>query len=178
MEAEPIIERALSIDGQAFGKDHPDVATVLSNLASLFEATHRYNEAEPLRERALRIDGQIFGNDHPQVASDLSNLAILLHKLEKPEEALSLFRRAIAIALHSESTNKQEHPALPVRLRLYRSVMEDSGLDGTEQRKNLMSLGTEAGWQPADWQKKLAALLPPSTFPVDQASAAAVAAFR
>ena len=76
-EAEPLMRRALAIDEQSYGPDHPDVATDLNNLARLLQATNRLAEAEPLMRRALAIDEQSYGPDHPKVATDLNNLAAL-----------------------------------------------------------------------------------------------------
>ena len=57
-EAEPLMRRALAIDEQSYGPDHPDVAIDLNNLAQLLQATNRLGEAEPLMRRALAIDEQ------------------------------------------------------------------------------------------------------------------------
>ena len=43
------------------GGDHPDMASSLHNLASLYKAQGRYTEAEPLFQRALVIYQQQFG---------------------------------------------------------------------------------------------------------------------
>ncbi len=67
-EAEPLMRRALAIDEQSYGKDHPKVAIDLNNLAELLQATNRLAEAEPLMRRALAIDEQSYGKDHPKVA--------------------------------------------------------------------------------------------------------------
>jgi tetratricopeptide (TPR) repeat protein len=47
-DAEPLYQRALRIDETALGPDHPDVATSLNNLASLYRAQGNYDAAEPL----------------------------------------------------------------------------------------------------------------------------------
>ena len=54
-EAEPLMRRALEIDEQSYGADHPSVATGLNNLAQLLQATNRYEEAEQLMRRAAEI---------------------------------------------------------------------------------------------------------------------------
>ena len=46
-EAEPLFKRALAIREKALGKDHPDVATSLNNLALLYDSQGKYAEAEP-----------------------------------------------------------------------------------------------------------------------------------
>ena len=74
-EAEPLMRRALEIDEQSYGQDHPRVARDLNNLAQLLQDTNRLEEAEPLMRRALEIDEQSYGQDHPDVAIRLNNLA-------------------------------------------------------------------------------------------------------
>ena len=64
-EAEPLMRRALAIDEQSFGPDHPNVASGLNNLAQLLQATNRLAEAEPLMRRALAIDEKSYGPEHP-----------------------------------------------------------------------------------------------------------------
>ena len=55
-EAEPLMRRALAIDEQSFGPEHPKVARDLNNLAQLLQATNRLAEAESLMRRALQIN--------------------------------------------------------------------------------------------------------------------------
>ena len=73
------MRRALAIDENSFGPDHPAVARDLNNLAGLFRVTNRLAEAEPLMRRALAIDEKASGPEHPDVANSLNNLAQLLH---------------------------------------------------------------------------------------------------
>ena len=48
-------KRATVIAEKALGPDHPDVATSLENLASLYRATNRPELAKPLEARAAKI---------------------------------------------------------------------------------------------------------------------------
>ncbi|MEI6535781.1 MAG: tetratricopeptide repeat protein, partial [Verrucomicrobiaceae bacterium] len=96
-EAEPLMRRALAIDEQNFGSDHPIVAINLNNLATLLQVTNRLTEAEPLMRRALAIDEQSYGPDHPTAARDINNLATLLQVTNRLTEAEPLMRRALAI---------------------------------------------------------------------------------
>jgi tetratricopeptide (TPR) repeat protein len=54
-EAEPLYKRALAISEKALGADHPAVADVLENYASLLRTTGRDSEAEKLEARASAI---------------------------------------------------------------------------------------------------------------------------
>ncbi len=67
------MRRALAIDEQSFGPEHPKVARDLNNLAHLLRATNRLSKAEPLFWRQVVID-LIFerqnGIPHPDLESD------------------------------------------------------------------------------------------------------------
>ncbi len=102
------MRRALAIDEASFGKDHPDVAINLNNLATLLQATNRLGEAEPLMRRALAITEASLGKDHPTVAIRLNNLAALLQATNRLAEAEPLMRRALAI---DEAGFGKDHPA-------------------------------------------------------------------
>jgi tetratricopeptide (TPR) repeat protein len=100
-EAERLMRRALAIDQARLGKDHPNVAIRLSNLALLMGDTNRLIKAERLMHRALAIDKATFGKDHPNVAEDLGNLGYLLRHpkriIKRSTEAEPLIRRALTI---------------------------------------------------------------------------------
>ena len=49
------MRRALAIDEQSFGPEHPKVAIRLNNLAQLLQDTNRLSEAEPLMRRMVEI---------------------------------------------------------------------------------------------------------------------------
>ncbi len=100
-ETEPLLRRALAIDEESYGAEHPNVAIRLNNLAQLLQATNRLAEAEPLMRRALAIFEQSYGTEAPHVAVNLDNLAQLLQDTNRLEEAESLMRRALAIFMQS-----------------------------------------------------------------------------
>ncbi len=106
-KAEPLYKRALAIDEKSLGKDHPDVARDLNNLALLYYAEGRYAEAEPLFKRALVIMEKTFGPDHPKVATLLNNQAELYRAEGRYAEAEPLYKRALAI---DEKSLGKDHP--------------------------------------------------------------------
>jgi len=112
-EAEPLMRRALKIDEQSFGENHPKVAIRLNNLAQLLKATNRLAEAEPLMRRALKIFEQSFGENHPNVATALSTLAQLLQATNRLSEAEPLMRRALKI---DEQSFGENHPKVAISL--------------------------------------------------------------
>jgi tetratricopeptide (TPR) repeat protein len=96
-DAESLLRRALTIDEESLGADHPNVARGLSSLALLLKDTNRHAEAERMMRRALTIDEKSLGAHHPDVAIDLNNLAQLLRETNRYGEAEPLVRRALAI---------------------------------------------------------------------------------
>ena len=111
--AEPLMRRALAIDENSYGTAHPRVATDLTNLAGLLQATERFTEAEPLMRRALAIDENSYGTTHPRVATDLNNLAGVLKATGRLAEAEALMKRALAI---DERSYGVHHPNVAIDL--------------------------------------------------------------
>jgi tetratricopeptide (TPR) repeat protein len=95
--AEVLYRRALAINEESLGPEHPYVAPILSNLAQLLQQKGDYTGAEPLMRRALAIQIKALGPDHPSVALDLNNLALLLYAKGHYAEAQPLLQSALAI---------------------------------------------------------------------------------
>jgi tetratricopeptide (TPR) repeat protein len=106
-DAEPLLQRALTISERVLGPEHPDVATSLNGLALLYRAKGRYAEAEPLYQRALAIFEKVLGPVHPHVAACINNLALLYHDQRRYREAEPLCQRALAIF---EKAHGPDHP--------------------------------------------------------------------
>jgi Tfp pilus assembly protein PilF len=58
--------QALEIRRQVLGDKHPEYATSLHNLASLYQAQGKYAKADPLYRQALEIRRQVLGDKHPR----------------------------------------------------------------------------------------------------------------
>ena len=121
------MRRALSIDEKSYGRDHPEVAANLNNLAQLLQATNRLGEAEPLNWRALAIHEKSYGPDHPNVAICLNNLARLLQATDRLGEAEPLLRRSLLILAEFRHRTGYEHPSLTVVRGNYESLLEKEG---------------------------------------------------
>jgi hypothetical protein len=85
-EAEPLMRRALKIDEDSFGQDHPNVSRDLNNLALLLLSTNRLAEAEPLMRRAVQIFEASLGSDHPSSKTVYGNLEALLAAMKAGAE--------------------------------------------------------------------------------------------
>ncbi len=96
-EAELAYQHALVINEKTSGKEHPDTATSLNNLAGLYNSQGRYAEAEPLVKRALAIREKTLGKEYAGTARSLNNLAAIYYSQGRYAEAEPLFKRALAI---------------------------------------------------------------------------------
>ncbi len=94
-EAITLAERALAIRKKILGKEHPDVAASLNNLAGLYSRQGRYAEAEPLYLQALEMIKRLRGEQHPGVASILNNLAELYLRQGRYVEAEPLYLQSL-----------------------------------------------------------------------------------
>ncbi len=122
-EAEPLIRRALAIDEQGYGPDHPKVGRDLNNLANLLQNRNRLAEAEPLYRRALAINETSFGPNHPIVAIGLNNLAQLFQDTHRLAEAEPLMRRALTLTAESYGP---DHPDVAIRLNNLAFLLSDT----------------------------------------------------
>jgi tetratricopeptide (TPR) repeat protein len=55
LEAEPLLARAVRVEAEAFGPDHPDLAVTLENHAAVLLELERREEAEAALNRAKAV---------------------------------------------------------------------------------------------------------------------------
>jgi tetratricopeptide (TPR) repeat protein len=130
--AKPLFERALAIREKILGKEHPDVANSLNNLAGLYRSQDDYEQAKPLYERALAIKEKVFGKEHPDVANSLNNLAALYYYQGDYERAKPLYEHSLAI---KEKVFGKEHPDVATGLNNLAELYRTQG--SPEQAKPL-----------------------------------------
>jgi tetratricopeptide (TPR) repeat protein len=93
-DAEELYARALAIEEQSVGPNHPEVAAMLNNLAQIYGFEGRYDDAEKLYARAIDIWERTLGRAHPDVAGCLLNYAAILRKDHRKKEAGEMEARA------------------------------------------------------------------------------------
>ncbi|KAI4804615.1 hypothetical protein KUCAC02_026238 [Chaenocephalus aceratus] len=169
-EAEPLCKRALEIrekgevaaaellnqkastdsylfkEAQVLGKDHPDVAKQLNNLALLCQNQGKYEEVEYYYMRALEIYQTKLGHDDPNVAKTKNNLASCYLKQGKFKQAETLYKEILTRAHEREfGSVDDENKPNGCMLRRERNKARAS-------RRTAHLLGsTEAGTKPAKW---------------------------
>lgn len=112
-EAEPLLQRALTLREKTLGPVDPFVASALNDLAGLYQSQGRFGEAESLYQRALTIRENALGASDPSISTTLNNLAVLYSAQGRYAEAEPLCRRALAI---SESVLGKDDPSVGTAL--------------------------------------------------------------
>ncbi len=95
--AKDYFERALKIDEEAFGSEHPNVARDINHLGLVFRELGKFPMAQNFFERALHIHEESFGPNTSNIAPILNNLARTLQDLGELVEARPLLERALKI---------------------------------------------------------------------------------
>ncbi|MBD2354891.1 tetratricopeptide repeat protein [Tolypothrix sp. FACHB-123] len=123
-EAIALAEKVLAIGEKVLGKEHPNVATLLNNLALLYSSQGSYAKAEGLYLRSLAIREQVLGKEHPDVAQSLNNLASLYSSQRNYAKAEPLFLRSLAIR---EQVLGKEHPDVATSLNNLAELYSSQG---------------------------------------------------
>ena len=116
-------ERALAIDEEAYGPEHPN-ATHVNNLGLVLRALGDLAGARAAYERALAIDEQAYGPEHPNVAIRVNNLGSVLRALGDVAGAQAAYERALAIW---EKQLGPEHPQVAIGVNNLGLVLRDLG---------------------------------------------------
>eukprot|EP00903_Cladosiphon_okamuranus_P006199 g6096.t1 len=122
-DASLLLELSL-VSMKKLGPEHPEVAAVLNNLASILESQGKFAEAEPLYRRATEICETALGPEHPKLATALNNRAGLLMSQGKYAEAGPLFERCQAI---QEKVLGPEHRNVASSLNNRAQLLEKQG---------------------------------------------------
>jgi tetratricopeptide (TPR) repeat protein len=96
-EAARIGEELLQAAKVAFGPEHSQYATCVSNLAEAYRCMGEYAKAESLHQQACAICKKALGEDHPDYATSLNNLAELYRCMGECAKAEPLYRQSLAI---------------------------------------------------------------------------------
>ena len=122
---------------KVLGRDHPDVARSLNNLADLYERQGRYADAEPPYQRAATIREAALAANHPDTTISLNNLASLYQTEGRTADALPIMQRMIAVG------RAQLRVALPVLFAAQRHqlIASDTALDDA---LNVLQRGTQS----------------------------------
>jgi tetratricopeptide (TPR) repeat protein len=128
--AQAAFERALAIDEQCHGSNHPEVAININNLGLVLRDLGDLARARAAFERALAIWRAVYGDEHPQVATAHNNLGLVLKDQGNLAGAQAAHERALAI---DERVYGPDHPTVATVVNNLGSVLRALG-DLTEAR--------------------------------------------
>lgn len=83
-EAGPLYERALAINQETWGNEHPRTLTSRAHLAELYAKNGKQRKAAQLWYEVISARERVLGPDHPEVASALNSWANLLYSQVGP----------------------------------------------------------------------------------------------
>ncbi len=119
-----VLNQALHLTEAARGTEHPEVASVLDNLAEAHRGAGDYQGARALQERALRIREKALGPEHRLVGASLTNLGNVLTRLGEYDAAQSRLERALRIR---EASLGPDHPVVAITLTELANVHFERG---------------------------------------------------
>ena len=109
--AEIYLRRAINLEENRLGRDHPNVAVNYSNLARCIQDQGNYDAAIPLFEKSLETFTKYLGDEHPRVAMTMTNLGLSYRYLEEYEKAKEYLYDAIRI---KAKIYDQDHPSIGI----------------------------------------------------------------
>ncbi|MDZ7805718.1 MAG: tetratricopeptide repeat protein [Gracilimonas sp.] len=108
-EAEEIYKRVLTMDIENLGKNHPNVASDHTGIATLLKYQKKYTEAEKHLKESLDIRRSVYQNEnHPYIAQNLRSLADIMVKTNRFEVADSLYRQSLVAFINSYGKDNDE----------------------------------------------------------------------
>ena len=124
-QAQPLLEKSLTLREQLFSEDDIKIASALNNLATLYDFMGDYEQALPLYQRSLKIKEKVLGSQHPSVATTLKNLARLYELMGDYGQAFPLYNQVLEIA--TKILDNQQHPHSSIILANLASVCDMIG---------------------------------------------------
>lgn len=118
-EAEPVLARLVALK-RRLGDEHPEVASVVANLAMVHEALQRFDSAETLWRCALTIRERSLPDDSPAVLMAREHLADMCAANGRPEEAIALRERALETRSRTLAPDHPQFAAAKAKLTALR----------------------------------------------------------
>jgi len=136
--AREIDRRAVEFMAEAFGPDHPTVATATHNLGYVTFQLGDFAEARTLYERVIDSRVRTLGADHPLVGTTYTNLGAALDRLGDLAGAEERQRQAVAVA---ERSLGPEHPQLAAAYANLAITLGRRGQPGEAEAYERQALG-------------------------------------
>ncbi len=96
-EAQPLAEKILAAREQALGPEHAEVASTLTQLATIYRNRADFGKAESTNQRALAIAEKLPAPGHPELGQILNEMGTLYAVRADYVKAEPLFQRAVGV---------------------------------------------------------------------------------
>ena len=106
-EAISLLEKALELEVERLGPNHPAIGAICTNLAGAYQAVGQYSEAIELYREALRIKRQQAPADAPSLAVTYGNIGTLYSVDGEYDEALAFHQEALSIWQKTKPPNRE-----------------------------------------------------------------------
>lgn len=97
-EGETMLREALALKEAALGREHPEMLSIMNNLALVLSKQRKYDEAETMSQKVLEFT---------QTLPSMNNLALVLNRQGKYEDVETMFRQALPLF---QAALGREHP--------------------------------------------------------------------
>ncbi len=108
-QAKDALQNALTLQEQALGPEHPEVARTLNNLGMALAQLGKYREATEAYEHSRDLHMRNVGAMHPDTANSLTNLAVMYRREGRLAEAYQALDDALKAR---KETLGEDHPDL------------------------------------------------------------------
>jgi tetratricopeptide (TPR) repeat protein len=123
-EAGPLFKRILGIRQQNFGRNSPEAALTVSDIALFYFYEKKYESCESFATLALPIQESALGRENLEVSTTLNRLGICQRDLNKLDQAGVSLSRALAIR---EKFLPPDHPWVAISVQNLASVYRAQG---------------------------------------------------
>src|SRR4029453_10444334 len=90
-------DRALTLQRQLLGPEHPETLGTMNNLGLVLYALGRSEDARQIHDEALQLQRRILGPEHPDTIASMHNLANALRALRRLEESRTLTEETLEL---------------------------------------------------------------------------------
>jgi signal transduction histidine kinase len=94
IQAEACLQKSLTISKEKLGNEHPDIASTLDILASVYLTKEEYNKSERYFQQALFIRLKTLTKGHPDITKSLNNLGSFYAQKKEFNEAKEYYQLA------------------------------------------------------------------------------------
>ena len=106
--AKALLEESIKLYEQAYGPDHPETASRMTELGATLGAEGSHVEALLCLHRALKIHQEMLGPDSPEAVQDLLHIALACHAKGDLEEAARQYERTLRFKEMQVGADKEE----------------------------------------------------------------------